>query len=53
MQGVCEAHAWHDFIDLKIAVKVWATDDHRMETLLGKMRHHVGLTVGALPEDTI
>ena len=47
MQGVCEAHAWHDFIDLKIAVKVWAKDDHRMETLLGKMRHHVGLTVGA------
>ena len=40
MQGVCEAHAGDDFIDLKIAVKMWAEYDYRIETLLGKIHHH-------------
>lgn len=48
MQCVRKADAWHDFIDLEIKVNQWARTTSTGETLLGPVRHHVRLTVGAL-----
>lgn len=53
MQGVCEAHTGDDFIDLKIEVKMWAEDGHRIETLLGKMHHHAASRLVHYPNTTI